>query len=146
MPLCNRISTDLKDLSQRNQKFLWISVPAYWIINPKGRKWLLIVCLFLSYNQGAPLSRERLNSFTWKGVIVLLASLMVQMVNNMSATWETWVPSLGREDPLEKGMMTHCSILAWRIPWPEKPGPWRTTIHKLQRIGHSWVSNILMRQ
>ena len=36
--------------------------------------------------------------------------------------WETWVQSLGREDPLEKEMVTHSSILAWRIPWTEKPG------------------------
>ena len=36
--------------------------------------------------------------------------------------WETWVQSLGREDPLEKEMATHSSILAWRIPWSEEPG------------------------
>ena len=44
------------------------------------------------------------------------ASLVVQMVKNMPAMWETWVQSLGREDPLEEGMATHSSILAWRIP------------------------------
>ena len=50
---------------------------------------------------------------------------MAQTVKNPPAvqeTEETWVPSLGREDPLEKGMATHSSILAWRIPWTEKPG------------------------
>ena len=41
---------------------------------------------------------------------------------NMPATWETLVRSLGWEDPLEKGMATHSSILAWSIPWTEKPG------------------------
>ena len=44
-------------------------------------------------------------------------SLMAQLVKNSPAMWETWVPSLGWEDPLEKGKATHFSILAWRIPW-----------------------------
>ena len=42
------------------------------------------------------------------------------MVNNLPAMQETWVQSLGQEDPLEKGMATHSSILAWRIPWTEE--------------------------
>ena len=50
------------------------------------------------------------------------ASLVTQMVKNLPAMQETWVPSLGREDPLEKGMATHSSILAWRSPWTEEPG------------------------
>ena len=45
------------------------------------------------------------------------ASLVAQLVKNMSAMQETWVQSLGWEDPLEKGKATHFSILAWRIPW-----------------------------
>ena len=49
------------------------------------------------------------------------ASLVAQTVNNLPAMWETWVPSLGWEDPLEKGMATRSSILAWRIPWPDEP-------------------------
>ena len=44
------------------------------------------------------------------------------MVNNLSAKQETWVLSLGWEDPLEKRMATHSSVLAWRIPWTEEPG------------------------
>ena len=44
------------------------------------------------------------------------------MVKNLPVMRETWVRSLGWEDPLEKGMATHSSILAWRIPWSEKPG------------------------
>ena len=44
------------------------------------------------------------------------------MVKNLPAIWVTWIYSLGREDPLEKGMATHSSILAWGIPWTEKPG------------------------
>ena len=49
------------------------------------------------------------------------------MVKNLPAMWETWVRSLGWEDPLEKGMATHSSILAWRIPWTEDPG--KATVH-----------------
>ena len=47
------------------------------------------------------------------------ASLVAQLVKNPPAVRETWVPSLGWEDPLQKGMATHSSILAWRIPWTE---------------------------
>ena len=49
------------------------------------------------------------------------------MVKNLSATQETQVPSLCWEDPLEEGMATHSSILAWRIPWTEEPGGLRST-------------------
>ena len=44
------------------------------------------------------------------------------MVKNLPAVQETWVRSLGQEDPLEKEMATHSSILAWEIPWTEEPG------------------------
>ena len=50
------------------------------------------------------------------------SSLAAQMVKNLPAMWETWVRSLGQEDPLEKGMATHSNILAWRVPWTEEPG------------------------
>ena len=53
---------------------------------------------------------------------VLGASLVAQMVKNLPAMQETWIWSLGWEDPLEKGMATHSSILAWRIPWTEEAG------------------------
>ena len=51
----------------------------------------------------------------------LLDSLVAQMVKNLPAVWGTWVQSLGQEDPLEEGMATHSSILAWRIQWTEEP-------------------------
>ena len=47
---------------------------------------------------------------------------MAQTVKNLTAMQETWVQSLGQKDPLEKGMETHSSILAWRIPWTEELG------------------------
>ena len=50
------------------------------------------------------------------------ASLVVQTIKNPPAMQEIWVPSLGQEDPLEEGMASHSSILAWRIPWTEEPG------------------------
>ena len=55
-------------------------------------------------------------------VHINMASMMSQMVENPSAMQKTQVRSLGREDPLKKGMATHSSILAWRIPWTEEPG------------------------
>ena len=56
------------------------------------------------------------------------------MVKNPSAMQETWVRSLGQEDPLEEGMETHSSVLAWRIPWTEEPDRLQSTV--LQRIRH----------
>ena len=56
------------------------------------------------------------------------------MVKNLPTMQETWVQSLGREDPLEKGMAMHSSILAWRIPWTEEPGGLQSMA--LQRVGH----------
>ena len=57
-----------------------------------------------------------------RGMKVKGASLVMQMVKNLPIMQETWVRSLGREDPLEKGMATNSSIFAWRIPWTEEPG------------------------
>ena len=62
------------------------------------------------------------------------ASLVAQRVKRLSAVLETWVRSLGREDPLEKEMATHSSILAWKIPWTEEPG--RLLTIGSQRVGH----------
>ena len=55
-------------------------------------------------------------------ILSLWASLGDQTVKNLPAMQETWVQSLGLEDPLQKGMATHSSILAWRIPWTEEAG------------------------
>ena len=57
---------------------------------------------------------------------------MAQRIKCMPTMWETWVQSLGREDPLEKEMATHSGTLAWRIPWTEKPG--RLQSNRLQRV------------
>ena len=60
------------------------------------------------------------------------------MVRNLPTVWETWVPSLGWEDPLEEGMATHSSILAWRITWTEQPGGLQSIWS--QRVGHNWAT------
>ena len=54
--------------------------------------------------------------------VCIWASLLIQSVKNLPAMQETWAQSLGREDPLEKEMAPHSSILAWRIPWMAEPG------------------------
>ena len=62
------------------------------------------------------------------------ASLVAQMVKNLSTMRKTWVQSLGWEDLLEKGMEAHSSILTWRIPWTEEPGELQSM--ESQRVRH----------
>ena len=62
------------------------------------------------------------------------ASLVAQMLKNLPAMKETWVQFLSQEDPLEKEMAAHYSILAWRVPWTEEPGGLQSI--GLQRVGH----------
>ena len=62
-----------------------------------------------------------------------------QAVKNLPTMQETWVRSLGGEEPLEEGMATHSSILAWRIPCTEEPGGLQSI--GSQRVGHNWASN-----
>ena len=64
---------------------------------------------------------------------------MAQVVKNLPTVWEVWVRSLGWEDPLEKGMATHSSILSWRAPWTEEPGGLQSM--ESQRVGHNWATN-----
>ena len=65
---------------------------------------------------------------------VLRASLVAQMVKRLPTMQETQVRSLGQEDPLEEGMATHSTILAWRVPWTEDPD--RLQSMGSQRVGH----------
>ena len=73
----------------------------------------------------------------WVGPRKTWASLLAQMVKNLPAMQDTGVQSLGREDPLEKEVATHSSILAWRIPRKEEPG--RLQSMGSQRVGHYWA-------
>ena len=70
-----------------------------------------------------------------------LASLVAQRVKHLPAVQETWVRSLGWEDPLEKKMATHSSILAWRIPWTEEPGGLESM--GSQRVGDDWATSLM---
>ena len=68
-----------------------------------------------------------------------VASLVSQMVKNLPAMQETWVCPLGQEDPLEKGMATHSSVLTWKIPWAEEPGGLQSM--GSQGVGHNCTTN-----
>ena len=70
----------------------------------------------------------------WRHLPIPVKLLVAQMVKNLPAMQETQIFSLGQEDPLEKGMATHSSILAWRILWTEEPG--RLQSMGLQRVRH----------
>ena len=89
-------------------------------------------------NGSLPLNNAEVLTTEIPGIVLVLsffrASLVAHLVKNPPAMWETWVWSLSGEDPLEKGMATHSSILAWRIPWTEEPG-------RLQSMGsQKWVT------
>ena len=72
---------------------------------------------------------------------IIWASLVAQMVKHLPAMWETWVWSLGWEDPLEEEMVTYLSTLAWKIPWMEEPG--RLQFMGSQRDGHNWATSLV---
>ena len=65
------------------------------------------------------------------------------MVKNPPVVWETWVQSLGWEDPLEEGMAAHSSILAWRIPWTKEPGGLESV--GSQTVEQNWVTEHIRR-
>ena len=71
---------------------------------------------------------------SWRTFFRNINSLVAQRLMRLPTMWETWVRSLGQEDPLEKEMATHSSILAWRIPWTEELGGLQST--GSQRVGH----------
>ena len=76
----------------------------------------------------------------WCLVPLPWASLVAQRLKPLPGTRETWVLSLGREDPLEKGMATHSSTLAWRIPWREEPSRLQSMGSK--RVGQDWGTSL----
>ena len=73
-------------------------------------------------------------------IYIFGVSLVAQRLKHLPAMQETWVQSLGQEDPLEKEMATHSSILAWRIPWTEEPGGLQPM--GSQRVGHDWATSL----
>ena len=76
-----------------------------------------------------------LSFFFFYHLLYARSSWVAQTVKRLSTMWETWVRSLGREDPLEKEMAIHSSTIAWKIPWTEEPG--RLQSMGSQRVGHN---------
>ena len=85
------------------------------------------------YSFGLTIYQYRISFF-------VLSSLVAQRLKCLPPMQETWVWSLGGEYPLEKEMVTHASILAWRIPWMEKPG--RLQSMGSQRVRHDWATSL----
>ena len=91
----------------------------------------------LPASESSPMSQL----FAWGGQSTgVSSSLVAQRLKRLPAIRETWVRSLGWEDPLEKEMATYSSILAWKIPWAEKPG--RLQSIESKEVRHDWASNI----
>ena len=98
--------------------------------NPWRRKWLPTPVFWPGEFQGYGIGPD------W-GTCTF--PFVAQMVKNLPAMQETGVQSQGQEDLLEKGMATHCSILAWGIPWTEEPG--RLQSMESQKVWHNWATN-----
>ena len=99
--------------------FLSLSLLFFGTLHSDGYIFPFLICLLLLFYSGFPVA---------------------QRVKHLPTMWETWVWSLGREDPLEKEMATQSSTLAWKIPWTEKAG--RVQSMGLQRVGHDWVTSL----
>ena len=107
-----------------------VSITSYWLISTcllSLYKYLILytysnICVYMNIN------------FIW------YMSLVTQTVKHLPTVWETWVRSLGQEDPLEKEMATHSSTLAWKIPWTEE----RSMLQSMgsQRVRHDWVTSL----
>ena len=117
-PCMEYIYTERLFVVDMKLKFDWVS--------------FIFICQIWQFNLGSSVNLSKSLLLFESQFPSIGASLVVQMVKNLPAMWETWVQSLGREDPLENGMATHTSILAWRIPWIEEPG-------KLQSMGSKIV-------
>ena len=116
-----------------------------WTFVSKVHVWVLLLSPFCRWGGG---DSEKFSFFFKKKLFIIYLfifghatriSLVAQTVGSLPAMRETWVRSLGQEDPLEEEMVTHSSILAWKIPWTEKPG--RLQSMRSQRVGHDWVTS-----
>ena len=103
----------------------YVTVSSLWV----GSVCCVLFCVFSTWPRWTQEAFSNwgykpVNKHTWfvRSLAALRASLVAQVVKHLPAMGETWVWSLGWEDPLEQGMATHSSILAWRIPWTEEPG------------------------
>jgi len=96
--------------------YMFYMMYLHFLVNKEGEKSALSKCICM-YTYGA--------------------SQMAEIVKNLPSVKECWVQSLGQEDPLEKGMGTHSSILSWRISWIEEPGMLQSL--GSQTVGHDWL-------
>ena len=118
--ICSLPGSSVPEISQaRIQEWVAISISRG---SSRPRDQTQVSCLAGGFFTTKPLRKPK------------IASLMAQRINHLPAMQETQVQSLGWEDPLEKEMATHSSILAWRIPWTEEPGELQST--GSQRVGH----------
>ena len=108
--------------------FIWGGIVSFWDIGPKCR---MIHEGCSSHSECNPMI---LCHLWWEKKLLPRAFLVAQTVKNLPAKWETWVRYLGWEDPLEEGMTTLSSILAWRVPMDR--GAWWAIIH---RVTQSWT-------
>ena len=108
---------------------LWRAIgyraPTYFIL------FLSFLFFFSPVKRIPKLSLRKTLSHFFSGISVLQASLVAQLVKNLPAMWKAWVWFLGWEDPLEKSMATHSSILAWRIPMHR--GAWQAAVHGVKK-------------
>ena len=110
------------------------------IVNDVKMLLLDTLALVSCYSIQRPWSTDQTNisgshKLDWKLLLTYRDSLVVQTVKSLPAVWETWVQSLGREDPLKKEMATHSTTLAWKIPWTEESG--RLQSMGLQRVEYN---------
>ena len=102
----------------------------------------ILICLHLTFDGLSTTKAELISDKTGQSTdrdYIVSCSLQKIFIVPYTIMQETWVQSLGREDSLEQGMVTHSSILAWRIPWTEEPGGVQSM--GLQRVGHNWATN-----
>ena len=128
---------DMKNTGNKDRYKLEVTVPAMHmfvlllrIVTEHLQRALLLICRhnnkqvskFYLHGVYILIERRRNKKALTFFLKLILLEYMAQMVTNLTAVKETWVQSLGLENPLEKGMTTHSSILAWRISWTEAPG------------------------
>ena len=123
--------------------FIW----AVWImiihVSSIGCSWTVVIAVESTCLRAAPWGQTGHGksvslSPSCTGFIFSGASLVARRLKSLPGMWETWVRFLGQEDPLEKEMATHSSILSWRIPWMEEPGGLQST--GSQRVRHDWAT------
>ena len=130
-----------RQLFSQSSYFLSSSLPSVVLPKPPPVGWLLGRSGFQMLSQDWGTSQKVCLIFRSSDFIGQKhkASLVAQMVKNLPAMHDTWVWSLGQEDPLEKEMASHSNILAWEIPWTEEPGKLQSM--ESQRVGHNWEIN-----